>query len=209
MVGSDAHYRAYPEPNPKTTGKEVAKVQKASQKKHRAFQTNVSAAARHYINHTPKGYRDDCSGFAAAIYNRAGAPLSGNTASMWALAQDLGNTHKKKRPQIGDLIFFDNTWDRNKNGRWDDTLTHVAVVVDVHADGTVLFAHSGTSKGRSLAYLNLLRPGDAKDESGKVLNEYLRRRGNKDPKKAGHLTGQLWRGFATFDQSDLTPVASR
>ena len=121
----------------------------------------------------------------------------------------MGKTHKKKRPDVGDLIFFDNTYDRNKNGRWDDMLTHIAVVVDVDADGTILFAHSGTSKGRSLASMNLLRPHDAHDEAGKRLNDALRRKRSDDPRKAGHLTGELWRGFATFSQSDLSQLAQR
>ena len=207
MVGSDTKYRAYAETQQAAPAQK--QKQKQSPKKAKAFQARIADAARHYVNHAPRGFRDDCSGFAAAVYNRAGAPLSGNTRSMWELAQRLGKTHKRKRPEVGDLIFFDNTWDRNKNGRWDDDLTHVAVVIDVHADGTVKFAHSGTSKGRTIQNLNLIRPHDKSDEHGKVLNEALRRKRDKDPRKAGHLTGELWRGFATFKQSDLSQIAAR
>lgn len=213
MIGSDTKYQAYAEPR-KAEAKQQAKQAQASRekarpRKGRAFQSRIADAAEHYVKHAPRGFRDDCSGFAAAVYNRAGAPLTGNTRSMWELAQSLGNTHKRKRPEVGDLIFFDNTWDRNKNGRWDDDLTHVAVVIKVDADGTIRFAHSGTSKGRAIQYLNLQRPHDKRDDDGKVLNEALRRKRDKDPRKAGYLTGELWRGFATFKQSEISSIAVR
>jgi hypothetical protein len=214
-IGSDTKYQAYAAPR-KAEAKAKAREKKAqvakdgnARRQSRAFQSRVADAAEHYVKHVPRGFRDDCSGFAAAVYNRAGAPLTGNTRSMWELAERMGNTHRRKRPEVGDLIFFDNTWDRNKNGRWDDDLTHVAVVIKVDEDGTIRFAHSGTSKGRSIQYLNLLRPHDKRDESGKVLNEALRRKRDKDPRKAGYLTGELWRGFATFKSSELDSIAVR
>jgi hypothetical protein len=166
--------------------------------KRRRGNAQVVDAARFYLRHSPKGFRNDCSGFISAVYDRAGAPLTGNTRSMWAMAKSTGSNHTRKLPSPGDLAFFDNTYDRDKDGRWDDELTHIGVVLEVHDDGTVLIAHSGTSKGRTTLRLNLKHPGVHQDEDGKVLNDYLRARGKRDPKKAVHLAGQLWRAWASL-----------
>lgn len=122
--------------------------------------------------------------------------MSGNTASMWADAQRERRIHHRKRPDLGDLAFFDDTWDRNGNGLLDDALTHVGVVIAVDDDGTVTLAHAGTSKGRSTLRMNLKRPGDATDDDGKVLNDHLRVQERRDPPRTVYLAGQLWRGFA-------------
>lgn len=151
----------------------------------------IAAAARYYLDHTPRGWRDDCSGFVCAVYDRAGIPLRGNTASLWAMAKEVGAVHRRKVPDVGDLAFFDHTYDRDGNGRLDDDLTHIAVVVAVEEDGTIVLAHNGTSAGRTETRMNLDRP-DVHQADGRVLNDWLR--GGGDPA----LTGELWRGFATF-----------
>src|SRR5690606_3802041 len=110
--------------------------------------------------------------------------------------------HRRKLPRIGDLAFFDNTYDRDGDGRWDDELTHVAVVVEVEADGTIRMAHDGTSRGRTELRMNLKHPDVRLDASGRVLNDYLRVRTDKDPRSARYLAGELWRGFATVEPGD-------
>ncbi|TNE84391.1 MAG: CHAP domain-containing protein [Deltaproteobacteria bacterium] len=167
----------------------------------------VAAAAAHYLTHKPPG-RDDCSGFVCAVYTRAGAPLSGNTRSLWDLAKEHGATHKRKIPSIGDLVFFDNTYDRDRDGKRNDELTHVAVVMEVLGDGTVIMAHAGTSKGRVELRMNLLQPEVLEDEAGSVLNDYLRARYRTDPEGTPRLAGQLFRGFATLDPEQLDAWAS-
>jgi hypothetical protein len=132
-----------------------------------------------------------------AAFDRAGIDLSGSTRSMWEQARASGSIHKRKRPRVGDLAFFDHTYDRNRNGRLDDDLSHIAVVIEVQVDGTVLLAHSGTSRGRATLTMNLLRPDDHSDESGKVLNDWLRRKSSKDPPGTKYLAGGMWRGFAS------------
>lgn len=144
----------------------------------------------------PPGHASDCSGFVCAASVEAGGRLPSSTQALWELAVAQGAVHRRHRPDPGDLAFFDDTWDRNGNGRLDDPLTHVGVVVGVLADGTVEVAHVSSSKGRSLLRLNLDRPGDASDEEGRVLNDYLRRRARRDPRATKYLAGELWRGFA-------------
>ena len=78
--------------------------------------------------------RYDCSGMVCAAHKKAGIPLSGSSKSLYKKAKDYGVSHKRKRPDVGDIAFFDNTWDRNKNGRRDDRLTHVAIVEHVERE---------------------------------------------------------------------------
>lgn len=159
--------------------------------------TAIAKAADHYLSHRPRGFRDDCSGFVCAAVDRAGLPIEGNTRSLWEWASNRGITHHKKVAKLGDLVFFDNTYDRNKNGRWDDALSHIAIVIDIDGEGTMTLAHGGTSKGRTTMTMNLFRANDAQ------VNSYLRAKKSTDKKSARYLSGQLWRGFATLSKEDL------
>ncbi len=158
---------------------------------------DIAQAARHYLNHSLDGYRDDCSGFVLAAVNRTGRTMSGNTASLWEDMDEDGVTHHRKVPNIGDFAFFDNTYDRNRDGRNNDDLTHIGVVINVDEDGTITLAHGGTSAGRSELTFNLYNPDDHRATDGSVLNDYLRRRRSSDRAGTPHLAGQMWRGFAT------------
>jgi hypothetical protein len=157
----------------------------------------VADAARHYLRSPlPRGARDDCSGFVCAALARTGRPTHGNTASLYARADAAGALHRRKLPEVGDLAFFDDTYDRNRNRKADDDLTHIAVVLEVADDGTILLAHAGTSKGRTELRMNLRRPHDHTDEAGQVINDYLRARASSDPPGLRYLAGELWRAFA-------------
>lgn len=161
----------------------------------------IARAAEHYLRHAPRGYRDDCSGFASAALQRAGLSIEGSTAQLWELAKDARATHRRKEPDPGDIAFFDDTWDRNGDGRRNDDLTHVAVVIDVKRDGTILLAHAGTSAGRATLRMNLRHPS-VHDDGGEILNDWLRRRSGDEPESSKYLSGELWRGFATFEASE-------
>jgi len=163
----------------------------------------IAKAAAHYLDHRPRGFRDDCSGFVMAVLDRAGVPTSGSTRTFWASAKEQGTVHKRKRPRLGDLAFFDNTYDRNRNGRFDDDLTHIGVVIGVDDDDTITIAHAGTSRGRTLLTMNLRDPKVRRTEEGVVRNDYLRRRLSSDPGHFRYLAGELWRGFATVDADAL------
>jgi len=168
-----------------------------SSRRSRPVGSAIAKAANHYLSHRPKGFRDDCSGFVCAALSRAGMPMEGNTRSLWEWASDRRLVHHKKDPRLGDLVFFDNTYDRNKNGRWDDLLSHIAVVIEIDRDGTMTLAHGGTSKGRTTMKMNLHRPDSPE------VNSYLRARKDTDKKSFRYLSGELWRGFATLTRDEL------
>lgn len=139
--------------------------------------------------------RYDCSGFVLATYALADIPLSGNTRSMFETATQ--RSLLVSTPGLGDLVFFDNTYDRNSNKRLDDILTHIAIVVGVESDGTIEMVHLGGSGITGLT-MNLSHPTEHSSPTGKIWNSYLRvnRKGETSPR----LTGQLFKAFARFAQ---------
>jgi peptidoglycan DL-endopeptidase CwlO len=173
-------------------------------------QEDLAEAARHYLDVAPRGFRDDCSGYVEAVFARVGMSLEGSTASFYDLAKATGALHHQKAPAPGDLAFFDDTYDRNRNGRLDDPLSHVAVVLEVRPNGTILMGHGGTSRGRTTLRMNLARPDAREDEAGEVLNDWLRVKRDSDPGGTKYLSGELWKAFATFsDRLEADGLAAR
>jgi len=196
-----------PETSPEHAPEQAPEEPRVARRRDRQHDDEANAlvdAARYYLNHDTRGFRDDCSGFIEAVYARAGTPVHGSTAALWEQARARGATHRDRLPRPGDLAFFDNTYDRNGNGRRDDPLTHVAIVLEVDDDGTILLAHGGTSRGRTTLHMNLRDPNVQTSDRGDVMNDYLRRRDLDAPASTPRLAGQLWRGFATWDGRDAT-----
>jgi hypothetical protein len=163
----------------------------------------VAAAARELLDHRAPGFRDDCSGYVASVLDAADALHVDAAATVAvfhadALARDA--LHHDPEPWVGDLVFFDNTWDRNGNGRMDDLRTHIAVVVDVEPDGTIVMAHKGSD--RRLIRMNLFHPGEREGPDGQVWNSWLRRTGDRGNPLGHYRTGQLWSGFAHLPSHD-------
>lgn len=142
-------------------------------------------------------YRQDCSGLVEAALAAAGYDFAGSSAMLFEAARDAGVLHRRRLPFPGDVAFFDDTYDRNGNGRRDDPLSHVAVVEAVAEDGTITLVHVG-SKGVVRFRMNLRRPEERSTEGGVVLNDYLRARTPGDGPRTRYLAGELWVGFASF-----------
>jgi hypothetical protein len=152
-------------------------------------------------------FGDDCTGLVRAVYSQAGVDLMADgsggdngVTAIWKFAARHGRIFEGGRPLPGDLVFFRDTYDLNRDGRNNDGLTHVGVVDDVEADGTVVVIHrvaSGVVRYR----MNLEHRDQPTDPDGHRWNDWLR------AEQAGakpRLTGQLFAGFAT-----LLPVESR
>ena len=139
-------------------------------------------------------YRYDCSGMVCAVYAKTGRELSGSSRDLHERARQAGVLHHRREPTPGDVAFFDDTFDRNGNGRRDDELTHVAVVESVDDDGTITLVHLG-SQGVVRLRMNLSDPHTYRDGAGDVRNDYLRSgRDDGGPR----LTGELLRDFGSL-----------
>lgn len=158
-------------------------------------------------------FRADCSGFVAWAYQAEGIPLrrllprvapneSSSVAAIYqaALAWGVVFGGGGEWPHPGDLVFFRDTYDRNRDGRFDDPFTHIGIVERVEEDGTVVFLHRG-SRGVARGAMSLARPSDRRDESGRELNSILRM--GRRPKDGSTLAGRLFMGYARLDPARL------
>lgn len=159
-------------------------------------------------------FADACNGLVEAAYAAAGARLEhahapGDNAvtSLFRFAQRQGRIFEKEAPEAGDLVFFRETYDQNRDGRRNDGLTHVGIVESVDAAGTVSVIHR-VRRGVVRYRMNLARPDARRDaKSGAILNDYLRPPGRSAGKV---LTGQLFVAYASLlPASPAQALASR
>jgi len=145
--------------------------------------------------------QDDCVGLALLAYKQQDLnlipdrllPNEGGVGAIHRRARALKAL--KAQPAPGDLVFFRQTYDRNRDGRLNDGLTHVGVVESVDEEGTVTFIHR-VGGGVKRGHLNVRNPHARKDAEGHVLNDWLR---NAQGKAPARLTGELFAGYASVD----------
>ena len=179
--------------------------QKIADKAAQWYKQNVKTAD---INGKKVNIYNDCSNFTRAVYwavvkkdlfyesQASGAASSDNTDMSSGVAILYQYFKKKqrfssKKAKEGDIIFFDNTYDRNKNQRIDDPNTHVAIVTKVGDDGTVYFIHGNSGGQIKEGKLNLSEPKNNKK------NIYLKRKYTWD-KEGKIMSGELTKGFGGF-----------
>ncbi|WP_342376348.1 C40 family peptidase [Myxococcus stipitatus] len=148
-----------------------------------------------------RGMPNDCSGFVRLAYLSAGIDLvahgflAGENAvsAIFRRATAGGRIHHNA-PRPGDLVFFRETYDRNRDGRRNDGMTHVGVVEGMASDGTVTFIHRG-SKGVARSRMNLAHPEKHQlAQGGPVVNDFLR---PATKRSRAYLTGELFVAFAS------------
>jgi hypothetical protein len=147
----------------------------------------------------------DCAGVTRAVYLKHGIDLYDGEASdpdangvriIHSHIEEQGTFHQGPIAHPGDLVFFNNTWDYNGDGKINDPLTHVGIVERQESDGTVVFI-SRVAGAIKRYRMNLGLPHVHKTAEGRVLNDYIRRKGVGEPADAGHLTGELFAIFGT------------
>jgi hypothetical protein len=147
----------------------------------------------------------DCAGVTRAIYLAHGIDLYEGVAGTGAdngvrliynHVRTHGQLHRGPAVQTGDLVFFDNTWDFNGDGRLNDPLTHVGIVETVEADGTVVFI-SRVAGAIERYRMNVAHPHIHQTADGLVMNDYMRRKHWRDGKQTPYLTGELFAAFGT------------
>lgn len=151
-----------------------------------------------------KKFQLDCSGLVMGIYHGAGIDLTQdfnlyNGGGVTRLHKTLENKNllAKEYPQPGDLIFWDNTYDKNKNGRFDDYLTHVGMVIAVDETGQLTYIHHNYLKGIVLEYMNLKNPDQFEYNNGTITvraNSPMRMRNSGGPRDKW-LSSHLFRDF--------------
>lgn len=145
----------------------------------------------------------DCAGIMRTIFSEngidlyAGSPVHPRINGVRRIYENVrkhGRLHAGPTAAPGDLVFFNNTWDFNADGRANDPLTHVGLVERTDPDGTVLFI-SRVARAVERYRLNLNHPHVALTADGRPLNDYLRRRRANDKADVRYLTAELFAGF--------------
>lgn len=76
-----------------------------------------------------------------------------------------------ENPEVGDLIFFNNTTKNTKNNKKAKIITHVGIVSSVEKDGTVGFTHN--TRGKNAVHFMNLNEKDTHKKGKKELNSYV------------------------------------
>jgi len=169
-------------------------------------QQNLVASANWALGRRKLVVRDrtfnmDCSGVVMAVYYRSGIDLpslitsysGGGVRRIYSLMDDAHLLYKQAVLSPGDLLFWDNTYDQNEDGRWNDEFTHVGMVVSVDKKGNILYIHHNYRDGIVLAKMNLNDPDNLS------LNSPMRAR-DAEPGHAplwlsSHLLRQAAKGY--------------
>ena len=172
----------------------------------------VRSNALYYTNHVGpfrinnRTYNYDCSGLILTILEKSKIYLfhklhfRKNKSIVFTMYNFLRQKNKIfrsfKNAKIGDLIFFSNTYDANKNNLWDDKFTHIAIIIDIDSNNTITYIHK-SGKGIKIAYMNLTYPHRYM-KKGKILNSFLRRKKNDDSSFFKYLSGELFTCFGSY-----------
>lgn len=161
-----------------------------------------------------KHWKQHSSGFVKMVFINSKIPIGrplqeknkrGKWLSVTGLIhqyiQENGKLYSDQLPQSGDLVFFNNTFDRNHNKRPDDLLTSVGLVIDVDPDETIHFLYY-TKKKVQIFQLNLKTPkiGVVKNKNvEKQINTKIMWR-NKKQKRRGfpEYAGALFNGYGSI-----------
>ncbi|MCI0569247.1 MAG: CHAP domain-containing protein, partial [Myxococcaceae bacterium] len=163
----------------------------------------------------PGGLGDDCAGLVRHAFRSLEVDLMPDDVVRGENAVTAMHREMQRRGALseasegmspGDIVFFRETYDRNRDGKRNDGLTHVGIVEKVEEDGTVVFIHRGM-RGVARSRFNTERPDVRADAKGNVLNEWLRRRSKR---LRAYFAGELYAGFASMARLlGVTPVTPR
>jgi len=153
-----------------------------------------------------RSFNMDCSGVVAAIYYYAGIDLQKyyphyrgtGTERIYAALKERNLLKKTHLPEPGDIIFWDNTFDRNKNRKDDDLLTHMGMVVSCDRQGNITYIHYSYARGIVYEYMNIrYKNYESQVVKGKtvIINSPMRAKGGNRTNR-NWLSGQLINCFA-------------
>ncbi len=152
-----------------------------------------------------KKFTSDCIGFVRYVYYRAGIDLlkiygdgRGGVSSLYSGMKKRGWIYESKIPDIGDLIFFDNTYDVNKDDKWNDGLTHIGIVTGYGKKNTIFFTHYASGEVKE-DRINLFYPNTHafKQKNGKlyVINSHLRFNRGEGYSRKKYIASSFFRCF--------------
>ncbi len=137
----------------------------------------------------------DCTGLVRAAYWYAGIDLakdfskySGNgVARLFKTFEAYNLLYLTETPLPADIAFWDNTYDQNVDGKWNDPFTHVGVVAAVSDAGQIEYIHLNYRKGIIIEYMNLADPDtNTMNVGGNVIFA------NSAMRMQGQIVNEMW-----------------
>lgn len=125
---------------------------------------------------------------------------------LYRAVQRQGSIYHTTRPVVGDLVFFHNTYDANRDGRNNDWYAHVGIVEEAHSNGTIIvLSYRAKRVVRDTMNLEHAREAHA---NGRLANSELREKTRQDPEYTQYLAGELFAGFGSVlgDMSDVAVI---
>jgi probable lipoprotein NlpC len=171
-------------------------LSKAERQKIARIATQCLGKSQLNVGKTP--FRADCSGTIRAIFAKAKVGLGGiiknhqenDVKAIYRYTQKYGKILKSD-PEVGDLVFFHNTYDRSRNGHMNDALTHIGIVEKIDGSTVHFIHHFGQAIIRSR--MDLKRPKTSFDPNTKKrINHVLRR---AQGSHRAYTAAELFAGF--------------
>ena len=188
------------------TSLEKSKVQnsvaEATQSKIGGFDVKERALLDLMQKYIGKKDGGDCSGFVTLINRQFSLNLfDENELDKFYTARGLKSEamfrlYESKKlisfenPEVGDLIFFNNTTKSTKNNKKAKIITHVGIVSSVEKDGTVGFTHH--AKGKNAVDFMNLNDKNVRKNGKKELNSFV---ATCKDKSASCLASNRFAGF--------------
>ncbi len=126
------------------------------------------------LTYKNRQFSNDCSGLIYGIFWEADIDLqseimneTGNGVTrLYKVMDKYDLIHKKKLPNPGDLVFWNNTY-----GEWGKKpLSHIGIIISVDNDGNIEYVHNNTYLGEiRKESMNLYRPHEKRP-----INNYMR-----------------------------------
>ncbi len=183
-----------------------------SQKRMRIVDEARFSLRTHRLPQSHRNFPYDCSGFVGSVLLSAGIDvfeganvlnIRGNgVAIIRKFIRRYGELFRDRPPKPGDVVFFSNTWDRNRDRRLNDAFTHIAIVEKVNSNQTVTILHHLGGRFRR-DVMNLRHPHSWKGSRGQKINSFLRRKRRSDPKGTPYLAGGLFDGYGSLIPASL------
>jgi hypothetical protein len=137
-------------------------------------------------------FKNDCSGFVNGVYALMGRKIKYKyvrqgrslSESLYLTLSDKNLAYSDMQPRPGDAVFFKNTLENSY-----DKITHVGLVEEVQDDGTIIILHYGSGRV-TRTKMNLRHPYDYKNDRGEIINDYLRKGGERQSRD--DLAGALY-----------------
>ncbi len=161
----------------------------------------ASVIAEGSDDQAPNATSDDAAAYIYATLKINDIDIDADAAdevpNLYRQCRSQGEIFHSGQPDIGDLVFFHNTYDRNDDGRNNDWYTLAGIVSRHLDDGTVEFV---TYDGEDVSAftLNLDQPAQIHSQERDILNSRLRAPNDDDPPYTRYLAGELFAGYCNI-----------